>query len=77
MFERPDGLYGAFEDLPVISRKGHFRRMELLARLDIGNVTQMRIVDFGMGSWGFAATYPACMTARLPSASTFPRRPSP
>jgi len=58
MFERPEGLYGSFEDLPVISRKGHFRRMELLEKLDIGDVRDKRVADFGMGSWGFAATYP-------------------
>jgi SAM-dependent methyltransferase len=58
MFERPNGLYGSFDDLPVISSKGHFRRIELLEQLDIGDVTKMRIADFGMGNWGFAAIYP-------------------
>jgi SAM-dependent methyltransferase len=57
MFERPEGLYGRFEDIPVISQKGHFRRMELLEKLEIGDVTNMTCIDFGMGSWGFAACY--------------------
>ncbi|MDM0114695.1 methyltransferase domain-containing protein [Variovorax sp. J22R133] len=58
MFERPEGLYGAFDDLPVISRMGHERRMELLEQLNIGSPSSMKIADFGMGSWGFAAVYP-------------------
>jgi len=58
MFERDAGLYGAFEDLPIISQKGHFRRAELLARLDIGDVSRKTCVDFGMGSWAFASIYP-------------------
>jgi ubiquinone/menaquinone biosynthesis C-methylase UbiE len=66
MFDRAGGLYGALEDLPVISQKGHYRRGELLARLEIGDVSRMTCVDFGMGSWAFAANYPrlhACASA--------------
>jgi ubiquinone/menaquinone biosynthesis C-methylase UbiE len=58
MFARDGGLYGGWEDVPVISRMGHTRRVELLERLDIGDVTKMTVVDFGMGSWGFAAPFP-------------------
>jgi SAM-dependent methyltransferase len=58
MFERPGGLYGGFEDLPVISHTGHLRRMELLDALEIGDVTVLTCLDFGMGSWGFASTFP-------------------
>jgi SAM-dependent methyltransferase len=58
MFERPGGIYGGFEDLPVISHTGHLRRMELLDMLEIGDVREFTCLDFGMGSWGFASTFP-------------------
>ncbi len=57
-FDRPDGLYGRFEDIPTISQEGHARRMALLADLDIGNVAGKVCADFGMGGWGFAGIYP-------------------
>ena len=41
MVERPGGLYGAFEDIPLISQKGHARRIELLDRLEVGDITKM------------------------------------
>src|SRR5262245_6496347 len=58
MFARETGPYGPLENLPLIAQKGHFRRAELLARLDIGDVSRMTCVEFGMGSWGFAPMYP-------------------
>ncbi len=58
MFSRPEGLYGSFDDIPVISQFGHVRRVELLERLTVGDVSQMSCVDFGMGSWGFGSVYP-------------------
>jgi len=58
MFERPGGLYGGFDDLPIITQTGHFRRMELLDKLEIGDVSNFTCLDFGMGSWGFAPTFP-------------------
>jgi hypothetical protein len=64
-FDRPDGLYGKFEDIPVISQEGHARRTALLADLDctrwrlgIGNVAGKVCGDFGMGGWDFAGIYP-------------------
>ncbi len=58
MFERPGGLYGGFENLPVLTHTGHLRRVELLDMLEIGDVRDLTCLDFGMGSWGFASTYP-------------------
>ena len=58
MFERPGGIYGGFEDLPVLSHTGHLRRMELLNMLEIGDVRDLTCLDFGMGAWGFADTFP-------------------
>lgn len=57
-FERPAGLYGKMEDIPVIAQAGHYRRMAILDALKIGDVTQLECVDFGMGGWGFACLYP-------------------
>ena len=57
MHQRPGGLYGALEDVPLIAQKGHWRRIELLERLDIGDVRAMTIVDFGMGSWGIGSVF--------------------
>ena len=57
MFDRPDGLYGRFEDIPVISQYGHNRRVELLNKLNVGDLSEKACVDFGMGSWGFGSVY--------------------
>jgi ubiquinone/menaquinone biosynthesis C-methylase UbiE len=64
MFERPGGLYGGFEDLPIITQTGHYRRMELLDKLEIGDVSGFTCLDFGMGSWGFAPTFPRLHSCR-------------
>ena len=58
MFKHSQGLYGSFDNIPFIAQAGHTRRMELLDRLDIGDVSGMTVVDFGMGSWGFASVFP-------------------
>ena len=58
MVVRETGMYGSFENLPLISQKGHYRRAELLEGLDIGDVSDRVIADFGTGSWGIAAIYP-------------------
>lgn len=58
MFERPEGPYGGFENLPVLTHTGHLRRIELLEMLEIGDVKDLTCLDFGMGSWGFGSTYP-------------------
>ena len=63
-FDSEDGLYGTFESIPVISQFGHNRRVELLTRLDVGDVEQMTVVDFGMGSWGVGAPYPKLQHCR-------------
>lgn len=57
MFERPMGLNGSLDNIPLIAQKGHARRVELLERLEIGDVTKMTVVDFGMGAWGFSDIY--------------------
>ena len=57
-FDQEGGLYGRFEDIPLVWQTGHYRRMELLDRLDIGDVTDKVCLDFASGSWGFACMYP-------------------
>jgi SAM-dependent methyltransferase len=53
---------GAFYDLkklPAITQASHFRRMELLASLPLGDLTDAVCVDYGVGPWGFACVFPA------------------
>lgn len=66
MFERPQGLYGSFAEIPIIAQAGHVRRVELLERLNIGDVTPMTVVDFGMGSWGFASVFAKLLSCARP-----------
>jgi SAM-dependent methyltransferase len=65
LFSREQGLYGAFEQIPVIAQKGHHRRMELLSKLSIGDVREKVCLDFGTGSWGFAEIFPALHHCRF------------
>jgi ubiquinone/menaquinone biosynthesis C-methylase UbiE len=58
MFERPQGLYGTINDIPLIAQKGHERRTAILASLDIGDLGGKTCLDFGMGGWGFAGIFP-------------------
>jgi SAM-dependent methyltransferase len=58
LFARDTGIYGHLSDLPLAWQTGHFRRAELLDRLDIGDPSTLVCVDFGCGSWGFADVYP-------------------
>jgi ubiquinone/menaquinone biosynthesis C-methylase UbiE len=51
-------IYGPLDSLPLITQSGHFRRMELLASLDLGGLSDKVVVDFGTGPWGFAAIFP-------------------
>lgn len=64
MFQRPEGLYGSLDDVAPIAQRGHYRRIELLQSLDVGDVSTMVCVDFGMGSWGFASPYPRLHACR-------------
>ena len=51
-------VYGKLEDLPYITQAGHFRRMDVLASLHVGDISKKVVVDFGTGPWGFAAIFP-------------------
>lgn len=51
-------IYGALESLPQIAQSGHFRRMELLASLELGDLSDKTVVDFGTSPWVFAAIFP-------------------
>jgi SAM-dependent methyltransferase len=64
-FNSERGLYGRLEDLPLAWQMGHHRRVELLASLDIGDVSDKVCVDFGTGSWGFAGIYPRLHACRF------------
>ena len=75
MFERPGGLYGGFEDLPVISHTGHLRRMELLDKLQIGEPGNLTCLDFGMGGWGLPARIQSFIAASVRLEWTSRNRP--
>jgi ubiquinone/menaquinone biosynthesis C-methylase UbiE len=50
----------AFYDLgrlPLILQESHYRRMELLDSLPIGDISDKVCVDYGVGPWGFGAVY--------------------
>lgn len=60
-----DEIYGSLDDMPLVRRTGHFRRMEILQGIPLGEISQSVVVDFGTGPWGFAAIYPALKNGRL------------
>jgi SAM-dependent methyltransferase len=64
-FSSAEGLYGRFEDLPLVTQKGHYRRMAILEALPLGDLRDKVCVDFGTGSWGFAAIYPRLHDCRF------------
>ncbi|MGH9161086.1 MAG: class I SAM-dependent methyltransferase [Vicinamibacteraceae bacterium] len=51
-------IYGAPASMPPIAQAAHERRMALLDALPIGDLAGRTVVDFGVGSWGFACVYP-------------------
>ena len=51
-------IYGGNQAMIPIIQAAHERRMQLLDRLPIGDVSDKVIVDYGVGSWGFACIYP-------------------
>lgn len=58
-------IYGSLFDLPAITQAGHWRRMELLADIELPDLNEAVVVDFGTGPWGFAAIYPRLKHAGL------------
>lgn len=52
-----------FNSLPAITKSGHFRRMALLERIELGPLTGKVAVDFGTGPWGFACIFPKLQQA--------------
>lgn len=55
-------IYGELTGFP---RAAHFRRMALLASIDLGDLSDAVTVDYGVGPWGFAAVFPALRSCRL------------
>ncbi len=63
--ERDGGsFYAPFDEQPPFLLAAHERRMELLARMELGDLTQSTCVDYGCGSWGFAAIFPQLHACR-------------
>lgn len=57
-------IYGSLEDLPAITQSGHYRRIKLLSDIDLGDLDNKTVVDFGTGPWGFAAVFPKLKGAK-------------
>ena len=60
-FQRSEKDPGSFYDLiklPEITQSSHYRRMELLDSLELGDLSDKSCVDFGVGPWGFACIFP-------------------
>jgi SAM-dependent methyltransferase len=64
--EAKPGTFYDLKKLPAITQASHFRRMELLAGLPLGDLSDKVCVDYGVGPWGFACVFPllhACQQA--------------
>lgn len=58
-------IYGSLDDFPFITQQAHYRRIEILESIDLGNLSDKVVVDFGTGPWGFAAIFPKLRHAAL------------
>ncbi len=59
LFRDTDGeIYGSPDDWTPLQRSGHFRRIEILESLNIGEMQNAVAVDFGSGPWGFGCIFP-------------------
>lgn len=54
-----ESIYG---EMTPLMHAAHDRRMAILASLDLSDLSDAICVDFGCGSWGFAAVFPALWT---------------
>lgn len=50
-----ESIYG---EMPPLTRAAHERRMALLDALDVGDLSDSVVVDFGVGNWGVACIAP-------------------
>lgn len=63
MFLENDGeLYEPLSGLDLIA---HNRRMELLDGIELPDLSDAVVVDYGVGSWGFGCIYPRLKQCRL------------
>jgi len=62
--EAKPGSFYDLQKLPAIPQASHFRRMELLASLPLGDLSDKVCVDYGVGPWGFACVFPALHACR-------------
>jgi SAM-dependent methyltransferase len=68
MFEEAEreqrDIYEPFETWSVMKRSGHFRRMEILAAIPLGDLSDSMVADFGTGPWGFGCIFPKLRAAK-------------
>jgi ubiquinone/menaquinone biosynthesis C-methylase UbiE len=53
-----------YAPMSVLEYAGHMRKGELLAALDLPNLEQATVVDYGVGSWGFGCVFPKLKQCR-------------
>jgi len=55
-----------YNPMTVFERAGHDRKGFLLSNLELPNLSELTVVDYGVGSWGFGCVFPklkACQIA--------------
>lgn len=55
-------IYMPFSTLEKFS---HLRRMELLASLDLPQLNDLTVVDYGVGAWGFGCIFPKLKQCKI------------
>lgn len=62
--EKDGQAFYALSKLPQVTQASHHRRIELLASLPIGDVSDKVCVDYGVGPWGFGCVFPRLQECR-------------
>jgi 2-polyprenyl-3-methyl-5-hydroxy-6-metoxy-1,4-benzoquinol methylase len=55
-----------YNEMSVLELAGHNRKSQLLAELDLPDLQDLVVLDYGMGSWGFACVFPELKRAGTP-----------
>tara|TARA_R110002020_G_scaffold224599_1_gene434156 strand:- start:30568 stop:31962 length:1395 start_codon:yes stop_codon:yes gene_type:complete len=55
--ESGGNIYGSLADAASITQSGHEARMRLLNEIELGDLSDKTVVDFGTGPWSFAAIF--------------------
>lgn len=53
------------EPLSIIGDAGHLRKLEILQDLELPDLSNATVVDYGVGAWGFGCIYPKLKACRV------------